>query len=179
MKKIIIFSAFVLIGAAAFSRQALAAAYEAIANPKEVASTLNHLVERAIDGQKGFEEAAQHASSADLKARFLAKSAERAKFAGELQTKVQELGREAENEGTVAGAAHRAWIDMKTAVTKNDDKTVLEAVKMEENKALEDYRDALKKDLPSNIRKVIQKQSEKIESSYEWAAKKAEEQKRK
>ncbi len=92
---------------------------------------------------------------------------------------MRELGKEAEDEGTIAGAAHRAWIDMKTAVTRNDDRAVLAAVKTGESKALEDYRDALKKDLPQDIRKVVQKQSEKIESSYEWASKKAEDQKKK
>ncbi len=69
MKKITVFSA-VLLGAAMIVPYQAFAAYEAIANPKEVVSTLNHLVERAIDGQKGFEEAAQHTLSADLKARF-------------------------------------------------------------------------------------------------------------
>ena len=82
------------------------------------------------------------------------------------------------DEGTAVGAAQRVWLDLKTAVTKNDDKAVLEVVKTGEGKTLEDYRNALQKELPEDVRKIVEKQTEKIESSYDWTLKRITEKKK-
>ncbi len=177
MKKIMMFSVLLLAGTAGVASYPVLADYTVAVSLEDAAKTLNHLVERAIDGQKGFEEAAEHVAPGQLKDEFISKSSQRAKFAAELKNKVREMGREAEDEGTVAGIAHRAWIDVKTAVTPNesDNKAVLEAVRAGEEKALADYRDALKKELPKDVYSLVQKQREEIESSYQWADKRLKE----
>ena len=177
MKKIMMLSIVMLAGAAGVASFPAAAEYTVAVSLTDAAKTLNHLVERAIDGQKGFEEAAAHVAPGQLRDEFISKSSQRAKFAAELKNKVREMGREAEDEGTLAGAAHRAWIDVKTAVTPNadDNKAVLEAVRAGEEKAMADYRDALKKELPKDVYSIVKNQSEEIESSYQWADKRLKE----
>lgn len=172
MKKIIVFSILALsVAAVSGSRLAHANHESVFVENADVASVLNHLIERAVDGQKGFKEAAEHAKSSDLKNRFNARAEERGKFVNELQAKVIDFNKKAQEKGSAVAAVHRAWIDLKSAVRTDDDKAVLTAVKTGEGKALDDYRDALNQNLPSEVRGLIEKQTKEIESSYEWTLK--------
>ena len=58
----------------------------------KVINVLNDLIETCRDGQNGFKEAAENATSPDLKSFFYASSQERARFVGELQDQVRTLG---------------------------------------------------------------------------------------
>lgn len=166
MKKQIL-ALWMILGMVAAGTPAVLAA-DAVAGNEKTADAVNHLIERAIDGQKGFAESAEQVKSPELKARFLASSAERAGFAKELQNKVGDLGQKAEKGGSLEASAHRAWIDVKTAAVKQDDQAVLGAVKTGESAALNAYKDALNKDLPQDVRDIVQKQLDKIQDSYNW-----------
>ncbi|WDF56916.1 ferritin-like domain-containing protein [Mucilaginibacter sp. KACC 22063] len=89
-------------------------------------AALNHLITIATDGQHGYSTAAEHAKDPVLKASFIRYAAERAEFAHDLRTLVNKTGYEADQGGGPVGALHRAWIDIKTAVTSNDNKAVLQ-----------------------------------------------------
>ena len=169
MKKVMLFSALlVLAGIAGAPR---AKAMGEVLSPKETAGKLNNqVIERVIDGQKGFQEVAENAASPELKARFAALSLERGKFTEELKAKVRDLGEDPEQGGSASGAAHRAWIDVKSAVRTDDDQAVLGAVKMGEQAAVDAYREVLKENLPDDVRSLLQDQLKKIEASYDWAA---------
>jgi uncharacterized protein (TIGR02284 family) len=176
MKKNIVFLMVVFAGMMSWSHLASA---EEVMSPKDVASTLGQLADRAIDGNKGFQEAAENAASADLKARFAKESAVRAEFAAELKGKIKDLGQEADQDGSAEASAHRAWIDAKTALTKQDDNAVLGAVKTGEAEALDEYNEALDKNLPTDVRSLVEKQIKDIQESYDWTAQRLEENKNK
>lgn len=165
MKKIMVFSFMVLSAVACLSNQAFAA--EEL-TPQKTASVLNRLIELNIDGEKGFKEAADNVSSVTLKAHFTQKSLERAKFAEDLKAKVAQLGQEAEKTGSVAEAARRAWLDVKVAVTENDEKAVLEVVRAAQAKSVAEYRSALRKNLVGDARDLVAKQDEQIQDCYDW-----------
>lgn len=173
MKKNIVFLMMVFAGLAGWNHLAAA---EEIMSPKDVASTLSQLADRAIDGNKGFKEAAENAASADLKARFATKSAERAKFASDLKKKIADLGQTPTQDGSAEAAVHRAWIDAKVAVSPEgqDDNAVLGAVKTGEAEALDEYKDALNKNLPTDVRSLVEKQIKDIQDSYDWTAQRLE-----
>lgn len=79
-------------------------------------SVVENLIETCRDGQKGYQDAGEHAKSADLKAFCHEQSAERGRFAQELQAELARLGKpDKKVSGSVGGAMHRAWIDTKTA----------------------------------------------------------------
>src|SRR3954454_1075840 len=83
----------------------------------DVVSRLNNLIETCRDGQQGFKEAAERVESSDLKTLFYEFSQQRAEFAGVLQELVRSMGGDPENSGSTAGALHRGWIDLKSAIT--------------------------------------------------------------
>ena len=61
-------------------------------NNDKVIGTLNDLIETCRDGQNGYKEAAENATSHELKGFFSDASLERARFVGELQEQVRTLG---------------------------------------------------------------------------------------
>src|SRR4051794_5224301 len=88
-------------------------------------STLNTLIETCKDGQEGFKDAAEGVERSDLKTFFYEMSQQRAQFVGELQSLVRDLGGDPETSGSIAGAMHRGWINIKSAVTGKDEKAIL------------------------------------------------------
>src|SRR5436309_6642320 len=121
-----------------------------------VISTLNNLIETCKDGQNGFREAADGVKNGELKTLFLAYSQQRAQFAGELQNEVLRLGGDPEKTGSVAATLHSGWIDSKSAVTGEDEGAVITECERGEDSAVRNYEDALKEDLPANIRSIIE-----------------------
>ena len=92
---------------------------------KESISVLNDLIETSIDGQKGFKECAEDIKHPELKALFAKRSADCATAAAELKTAVRALGGDPEDSGSMAGALHRGWVDVKSMVTGKDEEAVL------------------------------------------------------
>lgn len=125
-------------------------------------SVLNELIETSKDGEKGFQRAAEDITSPDLRGILLAAAQRCATAALELQTLVRGLGGEPVQHGSVAGALHRGWVDLKAAVASRDDLAVLEECERGEDYAKRTYADALNKELPATIRAVVQRQYEGV-----------------
>jgi len=123
-----------------------------------IASLLNDLVETSKDGEKGFRTAAEDTSDARLKSIFTQRAGDCARGAAELQQIVSRMGGKPEQGGSVAGAMHRGWVDVKSAVTKRDDLAILEECERGEDVAKAKYRKALEEALPDDIRAVVQRQ---------------------
>lgn len=130
-------------------------------------SVLNELIETCKDGAKGFESAAEKADSAELKSLFSKYSAQRASFAADLDGQVVSLRGKPAESGHVAAVAHRGWIDIKTAFTGNDDKALLNECERGEDYAKKAYMDALKEDLPSDARAIVQRQSVEVKAAHD------------
>jgi len=124
-----------------------------------ITSTLNNLIETSKDGEQGFRTSAENAQNAELKQLFMRRAEDCARGAAELQAIVARLGKEPEDSGSVAGAIHRGWVNLKAAVANRDDLAILEECERGEDVAKAAYRSALEKtDLPAEIRTVVQKQ---------------------
>jgi uncharacterized protein (TIGR02284 family) len=132
-----------------------------------VITTLNNLIETCKDGQEGFQQAAEGVKDSSLKSLFYEYSQQRAQFVGELQGLVRELGGEPETSSSVAGALHRGWINIKSAVTGQDDAAILNECERGEDIAKNAYKDALAADLPSNVTSVIQEQATQVQQAHD------------
>jgi len=75
-----------------------------------------------------------------------------------LQRLVARLGGKPEEGGTVAGAVHRGWVTLKSAVAGRTDLAILEECERGEDVAKATYAKALKASLPEDIRLVVQRQ---------------------
>jgi len=130
-------------------------------------STLNNLIETCKDGQEGFKTAAEGVERSDLKSLFYDLGQQRAKFAGELQALVRELGGDPETTSSTASALHRGWINIKSYVTGKDEAGVLNEAERGEDVAKKAYKDALAENLPANVMTVVQAQANEVMAAHD------------
>ena len=123
-----------------------------------VASVLNDLVETSKDGEQGFSTAADDAKDPELKTTFRRHAQECARSAAELQTLVSRLGDKPEEHGSVAGAVHRGWVNLKSVVAGRTDLAILEECERGEDVAKARYTKALEAALPQDVRLVVERQ---------------------
>jgi uncharacterized protein (TIGR02284 family) len=138
------------------------------ARNQETETVLLDVIKSLQDGQKGFAEIGEHLKDANLKRYFLAESLKRANFRAELENELHRAGMADVNEpGTVAGAIHRAWSDLK-AKLGGGDHTLLESAEQGEDEALDAYKDALEHDLPLPVRTLLTEQQAHVLNSHEY-----------
>ena len=121
-------------------------------------SILNDLIETSKDGEKGFRTSAEDTRNGELKSVFVARAQDCAKAAADLQQLVTRLGGNPESGGSVAGAVHRGWVNLKSSVTDRSDLAILEECERGEDVAKARYKKALEADLPDDIRDIVQHQ---------------------
>ena len=135
---------------------------------KEIISTINGLIETLKDGQKGFREASEAVKDTQLKSLFSEYSLERARFAGELQNEAITLGEhDPEDSSSAAGAMHRAWINLKSAITSHDDHAILSECERGEDSAVAEYKRAMEdEDLSAPIREIVSRQYVDVQQAH-------------
>lgn len=138
-----------------------------MATNADVISTLNNLIETCKDGQNGFQTAADGVKNSELKTLFNTYAQQRAQFAGDLQSEVRRLGGDPEKTGSVAASLHRGWINIKSAVTGEDESSVLAECERGEDSAVSNYQDALGSELPADVRDVVQRQFTQIKEAHD------------
>ncbi len=135
---------------------------------KEVISTLNSVIETLKDGQEGFRQAADAVKDSQLKSLFNELSLQRSKFAGELQNHIIQMGEpKPEDSSSTAGALHRAWINMKSAITSQDDHAILSECERGEDSAVAEYKKAMEAELPSPARDLLSRQYSDIKAAHD------------
>ena len=129
---------------------------------------LENLIETCRDGENGYRQAAEKVEEPEIREFFLAQSIERARFASELEAEAQRLGKpDPKRKGSVAGAVHRTWIDLKEKLGGGT-KAILESAEKGEDSARDAYEKALTdQDLPPSIRPVIQRQAERVRLAHD------------
>jgi uncharacterized protein (TIGR02284 family) len=122
-------------------------------------SILNDLIETSKDGEMGFRTSADNAKDPELKELFRRRADDCARGAAELQSIVAQMGKQPERSGSVAGAVHRGWVNIKASMSTQDDLSILEEVERGEDVAKASYRKALDSDdLSPDARAIVQKQ---------------------
>jgi uncharacterized protein (TIGR02284 family) len=145
-------------------------AAEPTADADSVCTVLEDLIEITRDGEEGFSHAAQYADDRALRDEFNQFSRERAQIVSELQRLERNFGRrDVDYSGSVMGAFHRAWMDIRTIVTQRDDQAILEEAERGEDAALEAYKKALnrKPPLPVSVHSLIQALANKIQRAHD------------
>ena len=124
----------------------------------EAISVLNDLIEVSKDGEQGFLQSSENVDDPKLKAYFLHRSHEVKQSVYELQALVRELGGKPEESASISGYLHRRWLDIKTAISSNDNLAVLNEVERGEDVALKAYKEAANKTLPAAANLLILRQ---------------------
>lgn len=130
-----------------------------------IGNKLNDLLERTYDAEKGYKKAAENTKNNHLKSFFDKKAQERYNFGHELKTEIKTFGQEVDKGGSLTGAAHRTWMDVKAMFSTDNDESMLEEAIRGEKASLEEYNDVLSEtDLPTSTQTVLVKQRDVIQS---------------
>jgi uncharacterized protein (TIGR02284 family) len=133
---------------------------------ERVISILNGLIETVKDGEQGFKTAAEGLKDPQVKSLFQQYSRQRAEMARELQAEVRRLGGDPDTSGSLAGALHRGWINIKRAVTGGDERAIIAEAERGEDSAKTMYEKALQHPLFTQTLALLREQSMKVHDAH-------------
>lgn len=130
-------------------------------------AAFNTCIRAAMNAQKGYATASAAVREPELKTLLQLRSDERARYVIALQRAVSDLGAKPDNQGTVEGALHRAWIETRLAVEGRNDLTVLAECERGERAGIGAYDSlvwlvASDATLPESMRAMVSKQHDAV-----------------
>ncbi len=121
-------------------------------------TTLNTLLATLTDSINGYRESAEHIENGNFKRMFLEFAEERSRVAEDLRGEVRRLGGDPNDDGSLLGKTHQAFLDLKSAVTGRDDKAIINEVERGEDYLKEKFEAALQSDkLVGESRQVVER----------------------
>ena len=135
-------------------------------NSKSI-SQLQDLLSINIDSQKGFEEAADTTTDAQLKSLFNEFSRKRAYNAAELRSYISSAGEQPASSGSVSGAVHRWWLDAKHALTGKDPTTILDEAERGEDSIKKAYENTLSAVSDPGARDLVERQYQNVREGHD------------
>ncbi|HEX8428058.1 PA2169 family four-helix-bundle protein [Hymenobacter sp.] len=133
---------------------------------KATQAVLNELLETLKDGEKGYSEALTDVEDHDLKEVFKKYAVQRDGYLTELEDQMHQLNLKAEEDSSITGTIHRAFINLKAAVTSKSRESILNECERGEDYAIKAYQTALKAELPGQLKSVIEKQYQGIQQGH-------------
>jgi uncharacterized protein (TIGR02284 family) len=135
---------------------------------KKQNKVIDNLIETLKDGQEGFKQAAEGVSDPKLKSLFREYSDQRSRFITALQTEARKFGEKApETDSSAAGALHRGWINLKSAITGGDEHAILAECERGEDSAVEEYKKALDDGLSPSAQELVSRQFAEIKAAHD------------
>lgn len=128
----------------------------------DVTEVLNDLIQTCLDGESGFQSASNAMNDPALQKELAGYASQRRNFAGELRNRVIAEQEDPTEHGSVSGALHRGWLNIRTAISSNDRHAILAECERGEDVAVENYRKAIEADLPSEYDGLIQAQYDEV-----------------
>ncbi len=142
---------------------------------EEIIDQLGKLLTISNDAEEGYKEAADNVDSSEMKTLFLEQSRQRAGFAQELNQEISALGGDADNGTSLTADLHRAWINIKSAFSTNDDKAVVQECHRGDQEALNDYNSVLQgTNLAASTRELLLRQKQSIDTANSTMARMAQ-----
>jgi uncharacterized protein (TIGR02284 family) len=135
-------------------------------NTSDFVREINSLIDISKNADEGFKGAAANVDDPKLKTMFLEYADQRAGFVQELQSAVSLAGGKADDPSGIGGKLHRGWMAVKTTFTTNDEHQILAECERGEDLSVKAYRDALAKNLPTQLRTIVQRQYEQVELAH-------------
>ena len=134
---------------------------------QDVIATLNNLLEISRDGEQGFRTCAEGVQSPNLKALLEAAAGRCTEGAAELEAKIRSLGGDPAQGGSVSGSMHRAWTNIKSAITGMSENAVLAECERGEDSAKAAYEEALQQNLPADVKALVERQYQGVKANHD------------
>ncbi len=133
---------------------------------EKMGKKLNELLEKNYDAEAGYKKAAENVKNPSLKSYLESRAQDRYDFGHELKAELKSFGQEPDKGTSLAGDAHRLWMDIKTALSSDKDETVLEETIRGEKAALEEYNEIMEDaDLPSSTATILAAQRNSVKNA--------------
>ena len=115
-------------------------------NRNENTATLNTLIATLIDSIEGYEKSAKDVDNRHFAAMFAARAVERQQAVDHLQEAVVAQGGEPQENGSLLGGIHRAFLSLREAVSTRDDKAIVAEIEHGEDYLKDKFETALDSD---------------------------------
>jgi uncharacterized protein (TIGR02284 family) len=131
----------------------------------------NTLIATTLDSVKGYREAAENSEDLGHTQFFGEMAEERSRVAADLQQQVRSLGGDPETDSSTAGAVHRGWVDLKSAITGRDEKAIVNEVERGEDYIKAKFEAALEdEELSASSRGVLEQSFASIRKGHDRAS---------
>ncbi|QIL74778.1 PA2169 family four-helix-bundle protein [Hymenobacter sp. HDW8] len=135
---------------------------------KATQALLNELVQTLKDGEVGYATALTDVEDQDLKEVFKKYAAQRDGYLTEIEDQMHQLNLKAEEDTSITGTVHRAFINIKAAITSKDRESILNECERGEDYAVKAYQTALKaENLPGQLKSIIEKQYQGVREAHD------------
>lgn len=140
-----------------------------ITNDDTALLVLKDLILAGRDAEHGYQLAADRVKLPELVELFEGYALQRRKFLGELEERVRTLrGTPPSSDSTVAGALHRGWMGLKTALESAEAHALLAECERGDALSVKAYGAALgEADVDAQTRQVIQQQYEQVQAAHD------------
>lgn len=134
-----------------------------------VREVVNKLIETLHDGEFGFSAASRALEASDslLKSELLLYSRQRREFADELDKQLETVGQHGPAGGTVSGAIHLGWLDLKKILGLASRHSILVQCERGEHAAVESYCRVILDELPVPISDLARMHLEAIQRVHD------------
>lgn len=133
---------------------------------EKISNKLNELLEKNLDAEKGYLNAAENVKNDKLEIFFKNRASERSQFAKEIRLEILSHGQIPEDNGSLKGIMHRNWMSLKSLFSSNDEEAILEEALRGEKASLEEYSEILKEDpFAPSTRKMLENQQLQIQNA--------------
>jgi uncharacterized protein (TIGR02284 family) len=130
--------------------------------------TLETLTTTLIDSINGYRDAAQNAEGTQFQELFRSMADDRSRVAEDLRAEVRRLGGNPPDDGSFLGATHQRFLDLKSAITGRDDKSIINEVERGEDYLKEKFETALSgSDLPADSRSVVERAYQSVRQGHD------------
>jgi uncharacterized protein (TIGR02284 family) len=125
------------------------------------------LLQTLEDGKNGYEKGADHLESEDptMASTFRGFATQRATFATQLREMANQYGDDVKQSSSVTGTLHRGWMAIKDSVSGSNPTAVLEGAEQGDDHALKVYGEALKKEISTGLRTLVETQYADIKAA--------------
>ncbi len=132
---------------------------------KDIKSSVNDVIENLYDSRNGYKECADKIDNPQMQQLFQRLANQRERMLQELKSRVEFAGVEPSQSGTMAAAAHRTFIDIKSLLTGGDTDAIINEVKRGEHHTISQYKEAIDEDIPVDLKALLSQQMRTIETN--------------
>ena len=135
---------------------------------EKISNKLNELLTKNYDAEAGYKLASDNVKNPVLKDYFISKAKQRYDFGHHIKNEIKSYGETPDKGTSIAGDAHRAWMNIKATVSSNSEEALLKETIRGEKNAINEYNEILKEPhLPPTTEAIINSQLNTIKSTLE------------